>query len=106
MRFLGGIFLLTVCLIEIFLSGSLQFYVLILVIFSISVISEVLIKKYDNLFSIMFGFLLLISASLWILFEQTSLDVIFFLIVAIIFIILGILRILGYIPEKWFSRGK
>ncbi|OPY23067.1 MAG: hypothetical protein A4E27_01605 [Methanobacterium sp. PtaU1.Bin242] len=61
MRFLGGIFLLTVCLIEIFLSGSLQFYVLILVIFSISVISEVLIKKYDNLFSIMFGFLLLIS---------------------------------------------
>ncbi|MCK9151839.1 hypothetical protein [Methanobacterium alcaliphilum] len=98
-----GIFLLIFFLIGIFILGSLPFCLLILIIFSIMIIIENLVRKeHRDKLTLLFLFLVLISALLWIAIGQIALDVIFALILSIFFIILWILRFSGYIPEKWF----
>lgn len=76
------------------------------VLFSIYLIITGISQHKKGISEMVFGSVLLACNLIWVLVNElplTSFEAIFFLIIALLFIIGGIFVYLGYIPEKWFK---
>jgi hypothetical protein len=76
------------------------------ILFSIYLIIIGISTHKNGILEIIFGSILLAWSLIWVLINKlplVSFEAIFFIIIALIFIIGGFSAYLGYIPEKWFK---